>query len=125
MLLSAVARENGRDEDEEDDEKLGGSTRVNPAEPVLRRLRSPMRFRVGERPAGVERAGWGEEVWMRAGDLGVRVVRVVGEAGVLYSRGDFVVRMKAEGLEIEDSLLPLDRLVERVGSMFSASMSSS
>ena len=122
MLLSAVARENGRDEDDEDDEKLGGSTRVNPTEPVLRRLRSPMRFRVGERPAGVERAGWGEVVWMRAGDLGVSVVRVMGEVGV-NSRG-VLVRMKAEGLEIEDSL-PLERLVERVGSMFSASMSSS
>lgn len=120
MLLSAVARENGRDEDD-DEEKLGGSTRVNPAEPVLRRLRSPMRFRVGERPAGVERAGW-EEVWMRAGDLGVNVVRVVGEVGV-NSRGD-LVRMKAEGLEVEDSL-PLERLVERMGSMFSASVSSS
>lgn len=119
VLLSAVARENGRDED--DDEKLGGSTRVNPAEPVLWRLRNPMRFRVGERPAGVERAGW-EEVWMRAGDLGVNVVRVVGEVG-LNSSGD-LVRMKAEGLEVEDSL-PLERLVERMGSMFSASISSS
>lgn len=59
---------------------------------------------------------------MRAGDLGVRVVRVVGEVGV-KSRGA-LVRIKAEGLEVEDSL-PLERLVERVGSMFSASMSSS
>lgn len=56
---------------------------------------------------------------MRAGDLGVNVVRVVGEVG-LNSRGD-LVRMKAEGLEVDS--LPFERLVERIGSMFSASMS--
>jgi hypothetical protein len=43
--------------DAEDDEgvwNLGGSTRVN-GDAVLRRLRIPMRFLVGLRPAGAER----------------------------------------------------------------------
>jgi hypothetical protein len=123
VLLSAVAREKGRDDEDDGDEKCGGSIRVIPGR-VWRRCRMPMRFRVGERPAGAERVGC--VVWMREGDLGVSVGRVVGVVVGVNVMGVDLVRMKADGLVVvvPSLLLPLERLVKREGSMFSASMSS-
>lgn len=57
---------------------FGGSTRVKGEPPVLRRLRMPTRFRVGERPAGAER-GDGRVtavLILAAGERAVRVGRL-------------------------------------------------
>lgn len=57
--------------------KEGGSTRENGA--VRRRFRMPIRFLVGERPAGAER-GTDLEVLMRgAGERAVRIGLFIGE----------------------------------------------
>jgi hypothetical protein len=122
--LRAAPREKGSEEAV--DEKFGGSTRVN-GEAVLRRWRIPMRFLVGERPAGVESIEL-DVVMILAGDFGVRVGRVrwiCGEIGanVEEEAGAFV-RMKLDGLAM-DVFSPLERLEKKDGSIFSASTSSS
>jgi len=66
-------------------ENLGGSTRVN-GEAVRRRLRIPMRFLVGERPAGADKGEDFEivEVLSRgAGERAVSTGRFMGEVVVL------------------------------------------
>lgn len=116
-------------DEEEAVENLGGSTRVKGEEPpVLRRLRMPMRFRVGERPAGAERGadleasvlslGAGERAGRigRRGDaIGLQEVKSLGEGGAR-------VRKKFVGLRAAE--VPsgfLERFGERkmMGSMFS------
>lgn len=112
--LSAVANENGSDEDGVD-EKFGGSIRVN-GEADWRRLRIPARLRVGERPAGAESMGL-MAVRIFAGDFGVSVGRAKLEVGVL-------VRINAGGFATLE-LSPLERFEKETGLTFSASASSS
>jgi hypothetical protein len=107
-------------------ENLGGSTRVNGL-PVFLRLRIPMRFLVGERPAGAERGidrevsslGAGERAGRtgRRGEaIGLRDEKSLGEGGAL-------VRKKFCGLTSSLELPSgfLERFGERKmkGSMFS------
>jgi hypothetical protein len=120
---------------EEGAENLGGSIRVNgdDAAVVRRRLRIPMRLRVGERPAGAERGvdlelvltfGTGEraERMGRWDEMGVALMgeeRSLGEGGAL-------VRKKLTGLvkvevSLQDPSGALERFGDRkmIGSIFS------
>ena len=85
---------------------LGGSMRVN-GEPVLRRLRIPMRFRVGERPAGAEDSCFEKPVssFGAAGERAVRIGLFDTEAGEAtgfkqeksFGEGGALVRKKLTG----------------------------
>jgi len=116
--------------DDEEVENLGGSTRVN-GEPVLRRLRIPIRFRVGERPAGADRGvdfeasvlslGAGERagrIGRRGEVMGLQEVKSLGEGGARVRKKFVGLR----GAEVPSGFL--ERLGERkmMGSMFSASL---
>ena len=131
MPESAASMLNPRLEvdEEEEVENLGGSTRVK-GEPVLRRLRIPMRLRVGERPAGAERGadleasvlslGAGERAGRigRRGDaIGLQEVKSLGEGGARARKKLVGLR----GAEVPSGFL--ERFGERkmMGSMFSAS----
>jgi hypothetical protein len=107
-------------------ENLGGSTREKGL-PVFLRLRMPMRFLVGERPAGVERGvdrevsslGAGERagrIGRREDAIGLRDEKSFGEGGALV-RKKFVGLMRS--LELPSGFL--ERFGERkiMGSMFS------
>lgn len=111
--------------EEEGVENLGGSTRVNGEPAVFLRFKIPMRFRVGERPAGAERgAVFVTEVFTRgAGERAERIGRR-GEVGVLFREekslgdGGALVRKKLTGLtkvegSFEDPSCALERLGER------------
>ena len=120
-------------------ENLGGSTRVNGELPaVRRRLRIPMRLRVGERPAGADKGEDFEIVVLsfgageRAGRMGRRgeVTLGVGLRAEEKSLGEggALVRKKLVGLRSVSLLVPsgaLERFGERkmTGSIFSASSS--
>lgn len=97
----AASMLNPRPEDAEGVENLGGSTRVNGEPAVFLRLRSPMRFRVGDRPAGAESgvvlvmevlslgAGERAERIGRRGEVGVVVFREeksLGDGGALVRK---------------------------------------
>jgi hypothetical protein len=115
-------------------ENFGGSTRVN-GEAVFLRLRIPMRFLVGERPAGADRGEDFETAVLSfgAGERGWRIGLVV-EVGLReleksLSVGGGLVRKNWEVAGLRTSLVvpsrPLERLGERkiMGSMFSESSS--
>jgi len=113
-------------------ENFGGSTRVN-GDAVRRRLSIPIRFLVGERPAGAERGADFEVSSLGAGEragrigrrgevMGLRDEKSLGEGGAL-------VRKKLVGLRRVSFPVPsghFDRFGERkiIGSMFSALSSS-
>ena len=105
---------------------FGGSTRVNGL-PVFLRLRMPIRFRVGERPAGAERGVDREVSSLGAGERAGRIGRR-GEAIGLrdeksFGEGGALVRKKFCGfrrsLELPSGFL--ERFGERkiMGSIFS------
>ena len=134
MPERAASMENPR---EEGVLNLGGSTRVK-GEAVRRRLRMPMRLRVGERPAGAERGvGLGEREVLsfgtgeRAFSIGRRGdVRVAGLRALEKSLGDggALVRKQLTGFAAVSLLDPsvfLDFLDENnmMGSTFSESSS--
>lgn len=109
-------------------ENFGGSTRVKGL-PVFLRLRIPMRFLVGERPAGAERGvdrevsslGAGERagrIGRRGEAIGLRDEKSFGEGGALIRKKFCGLR---RSLELPSGFL--ERLGERkmMGSMFSAS----
>lgn len=112
-------------------ENFGGSTRAKGA--VRRRLRIPMRLRVGERPAGAER---GVDFWMlsfgageRAGRIGRRGETTGFREEKSLGEGGAFVRKKLVGLLRVSLLVPsgfLERLGDRkmMGSMFSVLSSS-
>lgn len=107
---------------------LGGSTRVNGLA-VFRRLRIPIRFRVGERPAGALNGLL--LIVVLSFLMGERASRI-GRRGGAAKEGDGIgarVRKKLVGLvyeevSLDDPSRAFDRLGERkmVGSMFSASL---
>ena len=124
MPESAASMLNPRPEDGA--VNLGGSTRVKGL-PVFLRLVMPMRFRVGERPAGAERGVEREVSSLGAGERAGRIGRR-GEATGLRDEnslgdGGALVRKKCCGftrsLELPSGFL--DRFGERkiIGSMFS------
>jgi hypothetical protein len=111
---------------EEGAENFGGSTRVKGL-PVFLRLRIPMRFRVGDRPAGAERGverdvstlgavERAERIGLRGETIGLTDEKSLGEGGAL-------VRKKFWGLRRSLGLPSgfLERFGERKmnGSMFS------
>jgi hypothetical protein len=108
-------------------EKLGGSMRVN-GEAVLRRLRIPIRFLVGERPAGAERGAEREVSSLGAGERTGWIGRRGEETGLRdeksWGEGGALVRKKLTGLTRVSFELPsghLERLGEKImGAMFSA-----
>jgi hypothetical protein len=113
-------------------ENLGGSTRVNGL-PVFLRLRIPILFLVGERPAGAER-GTDFEVSSlgaseRAGRVGRRGEAIGFKDEKSLGEGGALVRKKLVGLSRSLELPSgfLERLGERkaMGSMFSALSSAS
>ena len=117
--------------EEDGAENFGGSTRVN-GELVFLRLRIPVRFRVGERPAGAER-GVDFEIEVSSLGAGERAVRI-GRRGEVKTglredekslgEGGALVRKKLVGLRRVSFPVPsghFERLGERklIGSMFS------
>jgi hypothetical protein len=122
--------------EEEGAENLGGSTRVN-GELVFLRLRIPMRFRVGERPAGAER-GVDFEIEVSSLGAGERAVRIerwgevrtgLREDEKSLGEGGALVKKKLTGLRRGSFPVPsghFERLGERkmIGSMFSQLSSS-
>lgn len=110
---SAASMLNPKPDDTEGVENLGGSTRVNGEPAVFLRFKIPMRFRVGERPAGAESGvvlgmevsslGAGERAGRigRRGEVGVVVVlfreeKSLGDGGALV-RKKLTGFTKAEG----------------------------
>ena len=117
--------------EEDGAENFGGSTRVN-GELVFLRLRIPMRFRVGERPAGAEREV-DFEIDVSSLGAGERAVRI-GRRGEVRTglredekslgEGGALVKKKLVGLRRVSFPVPsghFERLGERkiIGSMFS------
>jgi hypothetical protein len=117
--------------EEDGAENFGGSTRVN-GELVFLRLRIPMRFRVGERPAGAEREV-DLEIDVSSLGTGERAVRI-GRRGEVRTglredekslgEGGALVKKKLVGLRRVSFPVPsghFERLGERkiIGSMFS------
>lgn len=124
MPESAASMLNPKPEDGA--ENFGGSTRAKGL-PVFLRLRIPMRFRVGERPAGAERGVEREVSSLGAGERAGRIGRR-GEAIGLrdeksFGEGGALVRKKFVGLSRSLELPSgfLERFGERkmMGSMFS------
>lgn len=125
MPESAASMLNPRPEDGA--ENFGGSTRVKGL-PVFLRLRIPMRFRVGERPAGAERGAEREVSSLGAGERAGRIGRrgeamgLTGEKSL--GEGGALVRKKFCGLRRSLGLPSgfLERFGERKmnGLMFSA-----
>jgi len=125
---------NPRPEPVEGAENLGGSTRAKGA--VRRRLRMPMRLRVGERPAGAESGvdlEIAEVLSLGAGERAGRIGRRGETTGFRHEKslgeGGAFVRKKLVGLLRVSLLVPsgfLERLGERkmMGSMFSVLSSS-
>jgi len=114
------------EEEDEVEENLGGSTRVNGL-PVLRLFRIPIRFRVGLRPAGAD-SGVDFPMSIRgAGALALRIGRWADVVGLEEEKSLVAgarVRKKLIGLHCVSLLEPsgcLERLGERkmTGSMFS------
>jgi hypothetical protein len=107
-------------------ENFGGSTRVKGL-PVFLRLRIPMRFRVGERPAGAERGVEREVSSLGAGEHAERIGRRGETIGLTDEKslgeGGALVRKKFWGLRRSLGLPSgfLERFGERKmkGSMFS------
>jgi hypothetical protein len=125
VQLSALSRENGRAEEVEERLKLGGFTGAN----VRRRFRIPMRFLVGERPAGAVRELVTFVLIFAAGERGVKIWRVVLDwtQEVETSERGRVLGMRVKlGLTAkEDVTDDLERLVNCSGAVFSVSGSES